>query len=47
VSKRHELRAWVHKPEAGRRVRGLIDGATPLVDWLRKHVGPTQAQQTR
>jgi uncharacterized protein (TIGR02453 family) len=47
VSKRHELRGWVHKPEAGRRVRGLIDGAAPLVEWLRDHVGPSQAQRTR
>ncbi len=47
VSKRHELRGWVHKPEAGRRVRGLIEGATPLVNGLRKHAGPTQAQRTR
>ena len=47
VSKRYELRGWVHKPEAGRRIRGLIEGATPLVEWLREHVGPTQAQRTR
>ncbi len=42
VSRRHELRGWVHKPEAGRRVRALLEGATPLVEWLRGHVGPPQ-----
>jgi uncharacterized protein (TIGR02453 family) len=47
VSKRHELRAWLHKPEAGRRVRALIDGATPLVEWLREHVGPSQSPRSR
>jgi uncharacterized protein (TIGR02453 family) len=40
VSRRDELRAWLHKPEAGRRVRAAIEGAAPLVEWLRKQVGP-------
>ena len=42
VSRRHDLRAWLHKPEAGARVREALDAATPLVRWLREHVGPTQ-----
>jgi uncharacterized protein (DUF2461 family) len=47
VSKRHQLHGWLHKPEAGRRVRTLVDGATPLVEWLRKHVGPPQGGRSR
>ena len=40
VSRRYQLAGWVHKPEAGRRVRALVDGAMPLVEWLRSYVGP-------
>jgi uncharacterized protein (DUF2461 family) len=47
VSRRQDLRGWVHKPEAGRRVRGLVEGATPLVSWLRERVGPPQEQRSR
>jgi uncharacterized protein (TIGR02453 family) len=42
VFRRHELRAWLHRPQAGVRVREALDAATPLVRWLREHVGPTQ-----
>jgi uncharacterized protein (TIGR02453 family) len=42
VARRHELRAWLHRPEAGRRIREGLDAAAPLVRWLREHVGPTQ-----
>jgi uncharacterized protein (TIGR02453 family) len=42
VFRRHELRAWLHRPEAGTRIREALDAATPLVRWLREHVGPTQ-----
>ena len=42
VFKRHELRAWLHKPEAGRRVHDAFTAAEPLVSWLREHVGPSQ-----
>ena len=41
VWRRQELRAWLHKPEAGRRVRDQVAAAAPLVEWLREHVGPT------
>jgi len=47
VSRRHELRAWLHKPEAGRRVRDHIEAAKPLVDWLHEHVGPSQSPLSR
>jgi uncharacterized protein (TIGR02453 family) len=43
VAKRHDLRAWLHKPEAGRRIRDGLEAAKPLVDWLRTHVGPSQS----
>jgi uncharacterized protein (TIGR02453 family) len=39
---RHDLGAWVHRPEAGRRIRTQLEAATPLVRWLRRHVGPSQ-----
>jgi len=42
VHRRHQLRAWLHRPEAGRRIREQLEAAAPTVDWLRKHVGPSQ-----
>ena len=42
VSRRDELRGWVHKPEAGKRVHEGFAAAEPLVRWLREHVGPSQ-----
>lgn len=41
VSQRHGLAAWVHRPEAGARIRAQLDAAAPLVGWLRERVGPT------
>jgi uncharacterized protein (TIGR02453 family) len=41
VARRHELGAWLHRPAAGARIREGLDAASPLVGWLRKHVGPT------
>ena len=46
VVRHHDLRAWVHRPEAGARIRESLDAATPLVRWLREHVGPSQRQRT-
>ena len=43
VARRHELAQWLHRPEAGRRIRAGLDSAVPLVRWLREHVGPSQA----
>jgi uncharacterized protein (TIGR02453 family) len=42
VARRHDLRAWLHGREAGRRIRAGLDGAAPLVRWLREHVGPSR-----
>src|SRR5206468_2919919 len=42
VARRHELRGWLHRPEAGRRIREGLDAAGPLVRWLREYVGPTR-----
>ena len=42
VSRRDELRAWLHKPEAGRRIRESFVAAQPLVEWVREHIGPTE-----
>ena len=41
VAKRHDLAAWVHRPEAGARIRAQLEAAGPLVRWLRQHVGPS------
>jgi uncharacterized protein (TIGR02453 family) len=38
---------WLHGPEAGAHVRGLLDAAAPLVAWLRTNVGPSQLNRTR
>jgi uncharacterized protein (TIGR02453 family) len=42
VAHLHSLRPWLHRPEAGRRIREGLDAATPLVRWLRQHVGPSE-----
>ena len=43
VYRRRELGPWLHKPSADARIRKQLDGARPLVSWLAKHVGPSQA----
>jgi uncharacterized protein (TIGR02453 family) len=40
VSKRHPIGPWLHKPRADKLVRTQLEAARPLVEWLRKHVGP-------
>jgi len=42
VARLNPLRGWLHRPEAGRRIRDGLEAATPLVEWLRRHVGPSQ-----
>jgi uncharacterized protein (DUF2461 family) len=42
VARRHELGPWLHRPQAGARVRKELEAAAPLVRWLREHVGPSQ-----
>src|SRR5438552_207814 len=45
VFRRHDLRAWLHTPEAGARIREGLDAAKPLVRWLHEQVGPSQQQR--
>ncbi len=47
VSNRHRLAGWLHRPAAGRRIRGELDAAAPLVRWLRERVGPTERPRRR
>lgn len=42
VSRRHPLARWIHGAGAGRRIRGELEAARPLVSWLRERVGPTE-----
>jgi uncharacterized protein (TIGR02453 family) len=42
VARRHQLGAWLHRRGAGERIRSELEAATPLVRWLRDHVGPSQ-----
>jgi uncharacterized protein (TIGR02453 family) len=42
VHHRHALESWLHKPQAGPRLREQLEAATPLVRWLREYVGPSQ-----
>ena len=39
VARRHEIGSWLHRPQAGTRIRRELDAAEPLVRWLRTHVG--------
>jgi uncharacterized protein (TIGR02453 family) len=43
VARRYDLRVWLHRPEAGRRIREGLEAAGPLVRWIREHVGPPQS----
>ncbi len=47
VSHRHRLAGWIYRPAAGRRIRGELDAAAPLVRWLRERVGPTERPRER
>jgi uncharacterized protein (TIGR02453 family) len=38
--RRDELGPWLHKPRADELVRARLDAARPLVEWLKKHIGP-------
>jgi uncharacterized protein (DUF2461 family) len=42
VSRRHTLGPWLHRPQAGARVRKELEAAAPVVRWLREYVGPSQ-----
>jgi uncharacterized protein (TIGR02453 family) len=43
VYRRHALEPWLHEPACDERIRAELEGARPLVAWLGKHVGPSQA----
>lgn len=48
VQRREErLPRWLHSAEAADRIAGWFDAATPLVRWLREHVGPSQQPRRR
>jgi uncharacterized protein (TIGR02453 family) len=47
VSRRHPLASWIHRRTAGRRIRGELEAAVPLVGWLRERVGPTANPRRR
>jgi hypothetical protein len=42
VHRRHDLGSWLHTPRAGKVISHELEAATPLVRWLREHVGPSQ-----
>ena len=42
VARRHALGRWLHRPQAGVRIRQDLEAAAPLVRWLRERVGPAQ-----
>jgi uncharacterized protein (TIGR02453 family) len=47
VSRRHQLGRWLHRPQAGVRIREELEAAAPLVRWLREHVGVPQRSAAR
>jgi uncharacterized protein (TIGR02453 family) len=42
VTHRHALAKWIHRADAGERIRAQLDAGAPLVGWLRERIGPTQ-----
>jgi hypothetical protein len=42
VAHRHALGPWLHRPQAGARIRKQLEAAAPLVRWLREYVGPSK-----
>lgn len=47
VARRHQLGPWLHRPQAGARIRKDLDAAAPLVHWLRERVGAPQRAAAR
>lgn len=47
VARRHPLGAWLHRPQAGARIREGLDASKPLVRWLRQHVGASERGAAR
>ena len=44
---RHELGHWLHTGGCAKRVRKQFDAATPFVQWINKHVGPSTEPTAR
>lgn len=44
VYRRHPLEPWIHAPTAPARIHAELEAARPLVQWLAKHVGPSQRE---
>ena len=42
VYTRRDLGSWLHTRQAATKIRADLEAATPLVRWLRTHVGPAQ-----
>jgi uncharacterized protein (DUF2461 family) len=42
-----DLGPWVHRSQAGTRIRDQLEAAAPLVRWLREHVGASQRGAAR
>lgn len=47
LHRRTPVGAWVHRRECGERVRADLDAMSPVVEWLRRHVGPSREQRKR
>ena len=47
VARLEPLEPWLHSGRAGDRIRTTLDAAQPLVNWLRRHVGPPQDRPRR
>jgi uncharacterized protein (TIGR02453 family) len=43
VHRRHGLEPWLHEPACDERIRSELDSVRPLVGWLARHVGPSEA----
>lgn len=42
VARLDPLEPWLHGPDAGARIRAALEAASPVVNWLHTHVGPSQ-----
>lgn len=47
VSRRHELKPWLHKPRCDKLVRSELESAAPLVRWIAETVGPSTRPRPR
>ncbi len=42
IAQRHDLKPWLHRRDAGARIRDQLTAAQPLITWLRANVGAPQ-----